>query len=160
MSDMRRIIQNPAWWLPLTAGLLVVLFFITVVLRMGPRPAVAPGAQQPTPAVPVSVASFSVDGVVREYRGWLEVPAGTVTVRATAAGADRVKVVHWLASEEAPVVDATVLRRLPVAERQADGSWVATWDMKANQTAHAIAYAEGSADGFAQSDTLNIKAVR
>lgn len=158
---MRRLIQNPSWWLPVTAGLLAVLFFTTVVLRMGPRPAVAPGVQQPAaPAVPVSVASFSVDGVVSEYRGWLEVPAGTVTVRAVATGADAVKVVHWLANEAAPVVDATVLRRLPVAERQADGSWVAKWEMSANQTAHAIAYAQDPSDGIAQSDTLNIRAVR
>lgn len=158
---MRRIIQSPSWWLPLTAGLLAVLFFTTIVLRMGPRPAVAPGVQQPAaPVVPVAIDEVSLDGVVREYRGWLEVPAGTVTVRVRATGADRVKVAHWLASEQAPVVDATVLRQLPVAERQSDGSWVAKWEMSANQTAHAIAYAEGSADGGAQSDTLNIKAVR
>ncbi len=158
---MRRIIQNPSWWLPVTAGLLAVLFFTTIVLRMGPRPAVAPGVQQPVaPAVPVAIDAVSLEGVVREYRGWLEVPAGTVTVRVRATAADSVKVVHWLASEQAPVVDATVLREQPIAERQPDGSWVATWEMKASQTAHAIAYAQDPAEGIAQSDTLNIRAVR
>ncbi len=157
---MRRLIQNPSWWLPVTAGLLAVLFFTTVVLRMGPRPAVAPGVPTPVQVAPVSVASFDVGGVLREYRGWMEVPAGTVTVRVRATGAESVKVVHWLASEQAPVVDATVLREQPIADRQPDGSWVATWQMSANQTAHAIAYAQDPADGIAQSDTLNIRAVR
>jgi hypothetical protein len=158
---MRRIIHSSNWWLPVTAGLLIVLFITTVILRMGPRPAVAPGELESTrvPAVPVTITNVSVDDVQREYRGWLEVSAGTVTVRVTAPGADIVKVAHWLTTEDAPVIDATALRQMPSAVRQADGTWTASWDMKTNQTAHAIAYAEGAADGGVQSDTLNIRAV-
>lgn len=157
---MRRIIQNPSWWLPLTAGLLAVLFFTTVVLRMGPRPAVAPGASQSGPMAAAEISSVAVDGVQREYRGWLEVPAGTVTVKVAAPHADRVLVARWLTTEAVPVVDADVLRTLPQAQRQPDGTWSASWEMSAGQMGHAIFYAQNDGDGVAQSETLNIRAVR
>lgn len=157
---MRRIIQNSTWWLPVTAGLLVVLFLTTVVLRMGPRPAVAPEMANQPPALPPQVSQVVVEGVKREYRGWLEVPAGDVSVRVTAPGADRVLVARWLTSEDVPVVDADVLQTLPQAQRQADGTWLATWPARAGEMWHAIFYAQAAGDGFAQSETLNIKAVR
>lgn len=163
MSNMKRVIamQSSTWWLPVTGGLLVVLFLTTIILHWGPRPAVAPGVTN-NPIAPRSplILSAAIKTVSGESRGWLEVKAGTVSLEVAAVPGVTIKVLHWLTTEQAPVVDATVLRNAPAATQRPDGTWVESWTMKAGQNAHAAAYAVGSDDLIQQTDVFNIQAVR
>lgn len=95
-----------------------------------------------------------------ESRGWLDVKAGTVSLEVAASPKATVKVLRWLTTEQAPVVDATVLRSTPAATQRSDGTWVATWTMRKGEKAHVIAYAVGPDDRTEQTDTFNIQATK
>ena len=160
---MKRVIamQSSTWWLPITGGLLVVLFLTTIVLHWGPQPAVAPGiTNNPTSQRTPLILNATIKPVSGESRGWLEVKAGEVSLEVAAVPSVTVKVLHWLTTEQAPVVDATVLRNAPAATPRPDGIWVATWTMRNGDKAHAIAYAIGPDDRIEQTDVFNIQAVR
>jgi hypothetical protein len=160
---MKRVIamQSSTWWLPITGGLLVVLFLTTIVLRWGPQPAVAPGIINSSTALRTPlILNAAIKPVSGESRGWLEVKAGTVSLEVAATPGVTIKVLHWLTTEQAPVVDATVLKDAPAATQRPDGTWVESWTMKAGQTAHAAAYAVGYDDLIQQTDAFNIQAVR
>lgn len=140
----------PLSWLPPLIGsvaVVAVAAVLAVALSSSRTARPAPGASQ-LPGPLIEQVGFSP--IVGEYRGWLQVAPGSLTVTVTAPRATDVRVRHWLASEDSGPAERT--------QPQADGTWVASWPVEPGSSGHVQVEAVGPGGVTETSDTYNLSA--
>ena len=140
----------PLSWLPPLIGsvaVVAVAAVLAVALSSSRADRPTPGPAQPVGPL-IDQVGFS--SIVGEYRGWLQVAPGSLTVTVTAPRATDVRVRHWLSSEDSGPAERT--------QPQSDGTWVVSWPVEAGTSVHVQAEATGVGGTTETSDTYNISA--